>query len=117
MYDKSQLMRGTLEGCILKILSEEVTYGYEIVTRLEQYGFMDIREGTIYPLLVRLEKKGYIRSEFRPSPFGPSRKYYELTAQGEEYLEEFIACWNEVAEAMEQILGRKGDGHCEDESE
>ena len=58
MYDKSQLMRGTLEGCILKILSKNTSYGYEIVTTLLGYGFKDIKEGTIYPLLVRLEKKG-----------------------------------------------------------
>lgn len=57
MYDKSQLMRGTLEGCILKILSKNTSYGYEIVTTLLGYGFKDIKEGTIYPLLVRLEKK------------------------------------------------------------
>ena len=57
MYDKSQLMRGTLEGCILQILSRETTYGYQIVTSLTEYGFEDIKEGTIYPLLVRLEKK------------------------------------------------------------
>ena len=57
MYDKSQLMRGTLEGCILKILSKSTSYGYEIVTTLLGYGFKDIKEGTIYPLLVRLEKK------------------------------------------------------------
>ena len=63
MYDKSQLMRGTLEGCILKILSKNTSYGYEIVTTLLGYGFKDIKEGTIYPLLVRLEKKGIITSE------------------------------------------------------
>lgn len=63
MYDKSQLMRGTLEGCILKILSKSTSYGYEIVTTLLGYGFKDIKEGTIYPLLVRLEKKGIITSE------------------------------------------------------
>ena len=50
MYDKSQLMRGTLEGSILKILLDETTYGYEIVTRLQKYEFEDIKEGTIYPL-------------------------------------------------------------------
>ena len=54
MFDKSQLMRGTLEGCILKIISVEVTYGYEIMERLISFGFDDIREGTIYPLLLRL---------------------------------------------------------------
>ncbi|MCB7306004.1 PadR family transcriptional regulator [Bariatricus massiliensis] len=108
MYDKSQLMRGTLEGCILKILSEEVTYGYEIVSRLTMYGFQDIREGTIYPLLVRLEKKGYIISEFRPSPLGPSRKYYEITVEGEQYLKEFILCWEQVEAAMDCIFKREG---------
>lgn len=50
MYDKSQLMRGTLEGCILKILSKSTSYGYEIVTTLLGYGFKDIKEGTIYPI-------------------------------------------------------------------
>ena len=60
MYDKSQLMRGTLEGCILKILSQNTSYGYEIVTTLLGYGFKDIKEGTIYPLLVRLEKKEFL---------------------------------------------------------
>ncbi|MFR9063846.1 MAG: PadR family transcriptional regulator [[Clostridium] scindens] len=58
MYDKSQLMRGTLEGCILKILSDQTTYGYEIVANLQDYGFEDVKEGTIYPLLVRLKRKG-----------------------------------------------------------
>ena len=107
MYDKSQLMKGTLEGCILKILSDEITYGYEIVTKLKEYGFTDIKEGTIYPLLVRLEKKNYIRSEFRPSPLGPSRKYYEMTSLGREYLDQFIICWNEVSDAMNEIFNRK----------
>ena len=104
MYDKSQLMRGTLEGCILKFLSEETTYGYELVERLEQNGFQDIKEGTIYPLLVRLEKKGIIRSEFRPSPLGPSRKYYSLTPDGFEYLQEFTGNWKQIEASVNQIF-------------
>ena len=104
MYDKSQLMRGTLEGCILKFLSEETTYGYELVERLEQNGFKDIKEGTIYPLLVRLEKKGIIRSEFRPSPLVPSRKYYSLTPDGFEYLQEFTENWKQIEASVNQIF-------------
>lgn len=104
MYDKSQLMRGTLEGCILKFLSEETTYGYKLVERLEQNGFQDIKEGTIYPLLVRLEKKGIIRSEFRPSPLGPSRKYYSLTPDGFEYLQEFTENWKQIEASVNQIF-------------
>lgn len=104
MYDKSQLLRGTLEGCILRILTDSTTYGYEIVAKLERYGFEDVREGTIYPLLLRLEKRGCITSEFRPSPLGPSRKYYSITEAGAEYLEEFKQNWLQVAHAINQIF-------------
>lgn len=104
MYDKSQMMRGTLEGCILKIISVETTYGYEIVMRLQNFGFEDMKEGTIYPLLVRLEKKKMISSEFRSSPLGPSRKYYSLTQEGQEQLKEFEMCWRSVADTVESIL-------------
>lgn len=104
MYDKSQLMRGTLEGCILKILLNDTTYGYEIVTKLQQYGFEEIKEGTIYPLLVRLEKKKIISSELRPSPLGPSRKYYSLTEEGRAYFEEFTDYWKQVSTSVNQIL-------------
>lgn len=108
MYDKSQLMKGTLEGCILQILSETVTYGYQIVTTLMEYGFEDIKEGTIYPLLVRLEKKGMISSELKPSPLGPKRKYYSLTDQGENYLQEFIKSWTEIQVSVNHILKKEG---------
>ena len=104
MYDKSQMMRGTLEGCILKIISVETTYGYEIVMKLQDFGFEDMKEGTIYPLLVRLEKKKMISSEFRPSPLGPSRKYYSLTEAGREQLREFEICWRSVSDTVESIL-------------
>ena len=107
MYDKSQLMRGTLEGSILKILLDETTYGYEIVMKLQEFGFEDMKEGTIYPLLVRLEKKKMITSQFRPSPLGPSRKYYSLTQEGEELLKEFEVCWRNISDTVEGILKLK----------
>ena len=68
-YDRSQLMRGTLEGCILKIISEKTTYGYEIMISLKNKGFEDISEGTIYPLLMRLEKQGIIGKRASDSVF------------------------------------------------
>lgn len=104
MFDKSQLMRGTLEGCILKVIAVETTYGYEIMEKLVRHGFDDIREGTIYPLLVRLEKKNLIRSEIRPSPLGPSRKYYSVTQGGKDMLDSFTACWENVSKAVESIM-------------
>lgn len=97
-------MRGTLEGCILKIISTGETYGYEITTRLQQLGFENVKEGTIYPLLVRLEKKHMIFGEFRPSPLGPSRKYFGITDKGIELLNDFALCWEQVSSAVNQIL-------------
>lgn len=105
MYDQSQLMRGTLEGCILKIISLEETYGYEIAAKLQEYGFSNAKEGTIYPLLVRLEKKGMICAVFRPSPLGPNRKYYTITPDGWGLLQDFQEYWEEVSRAVERILG------------
>ena len=67
MYDKSQLLKGLQEGCVLQIINTKDTYGYEIVTTLQRKGFHSVKEGTIYPLLLRLEKNGYISSSFRVS--------------------------------------------------
>ena len=82
MYDKSQLMRGTLEGCILKILSKSTSYGYEIVTTLLGYGF----------------------KEMHPSPLGPSRKYYSITPDGVEYLNEFKTNWKQISQSVNQVF-------------
>ncbi|MBU3210298.1 PadR family transcriptional regulator [Clostridium algidicarnis] len=108
MNDKSQLMRGTIEGCILQIINIKTTYGYEIIEQLQQYGFKEIKEGTIYPLLLRLEKKNLINSEFRPSPLGPSRKYYSLTKDGILTLKEFCKNWNEISQSVNTILSMGG---------
>lgn len=105
IFDRSQLMRGTLEGCILKIISEKTTYGYEIMMSLKNKGFEDISEGTIYPLLMRLEKQGSINAELLPSPLGPKRKYYTVTESGRNYLRSFENCWRKIAESVGGILG------------
>lgn len=104
MVDRSQLMRGTLEGCIVKIISQEETYGYEIVSRLQQYGFDDVKEGTTYPILVRLERKKLISSVYKESPLGPKRKYYFLTNAGKDFLREFELVWNDVKNSVDRII-------------
>ncbi len=104
MVDRSQLMRGTLEGCIVKIISQEETYGYEIVTRLQDYGFDDVKEGSTYPILVRLERKKIISSVYKESPLGPKRKYYFLTNTGKEFLGEFELVWNDVKNSVDRIM-------------
>lgn len=111
MFDKSQLMRGTLEGCILKIIDLKTTYGYEIVMQLEELGFTEVKEGTIYPILVRLEKKNMVRSEYCSSPLGPIRKYYYLTQEGTALLQDFKTVWGQVSNTVNRILEleEKGD--------
>ncbi len=109
-FDKSQLMRGTLEGCILKVISSKTTYGYEILEYLKSHGFSDIAEGTLYPLLLRLEKQGSVKSELLPSPLGPRRKYFSITDRGRKYLEEFENCWRSVALSVSRIISG-GEGN------
>ena len=110
MYDKAQLLKGLQEGCVLQIINTKDTYGYEIVTTLQKKGFQSIKEGTIYPLLLRLEKNGYISSNFRISERGPARKYYQITDLGKEHLAEFVLAWQEVTQLVDFVFSdEKGE--------
>lgn len=105
----SQMLKGTLEGCILKVIQMKETYGYEISETLQEYGFADISEGTIYPLLLRLEKNGLIIAQYRESPVGPKRKYFSLSLQGQQEVDAFYNSWMELSGAINQLFisGRK----------
>ena len=107
MFDQAQLRKGTLEGCILKIIDREPTYGYAIAATLRESGFADLTEGTLYPLLLRLERKGLIAAEYRSGSGGPSRKYYQLTPDGAQCLAEFVAAWQTTGAAVNRILQDK----------
>ena len=72
--EESQLLRGILEGCVLAVISQNETYGYEILSNLEKEGFDMLMEGTLYPVLTRLKKKGLISCRKAKSPYGPIRK-------------------------------------------
>jgi PadR family transcriptional regulator PadR len=99
----TEMLKGTLEGIVLAILSLRPAYGYEITARLREQGFSDIAEGTVYALLIRIEQKGLVDVEKIPSEKGPPRKVYSLNAQGREYLEEFWRTWSFLAERLEQL--------------
>jgi PadR family transcriptional regulator PadR len=99
----TEMLKGTLEGIVLALLTGNPAYGYEITTLLRHKGFADIAEGTVYALLVRIEQKGLVDVEKRPSEKGPPRKVYTLNAQGDEYLEEFWRTWSFLAERLEQL--------------
>lgn len=93
MGKSSQMLKGLLEGCILKIIQEKETYGYELVEDLKQGGFTEVTEGSVYPIVLRLEKKGIISSIKKASPLGPKRKYYFLTDLGRKELTQFLEGW------------------------
>jgi PadR family transcriptional regulator PadR len=99
----TEMLKGTLEGIVLAILSGRAAYGYEITAWLREQGFADIAEGTIYALLIRIEQRGLVDVEKVPSEKGPPRKVYSLNAQGREYLEEFWLTWSFLAERIEQL--------------
>ena len=71
--DLTEMLKGTLEGCVLEILSREETYGYAITRRLNELGFFDVVEGTVYTILLRLERAGAVQVTKRPSEMGPPR--------------------------------------------
>ncbi|MBW9095245.1 PadR family transcriptional regulator [Microbacterium jejuense] len=100
---ETEMLKGTLEGIVLAILSERPAYGYEITAWLRDQGFTDIAEGTVYALLVRVEQRGLVDVEKVPSEKGPPRKVYTLNAQGREQLSEFWRTWSFLAERIEQL--------------
>lgn len=100
----TQMLKGVLEGCILKIISSKQTYGYEISEELNKYGFSKISEGTIYPILLRLEKNDCIVAEYRESPNGPKRKYFSITPTGIKELQVFFLSWQELHNAISMLF-------------
>jgi PadR family transcriptional regulator PadR len=82
----TQLRKGMLELCILNAIRGTSLYGYNIVRKLRKIKGLVISEGTIYPILSRLKREGFVRTTIKESTEGPPRKYYELTGTGEKIL-------------------------------
>ena len=97
------MLKGVLEGSVLEIIGRNSAYGYDITMQLRSLGFSDVVEGTVYTILLRLEKNGSIVSEKRPSDVGPPRKFYALTDQGVEELQGFWAKWDFVSTKMNEL--------------
>ena len=110
MSVRSQLLKGVLDGCILAVIEKESVYGYVLSQKLQIAGLKDVSEGTIYPVLLRLQKNGLIVGEMRPSESGPDRKYYEITTAGIAALSEIRSQWNAIAQPISIILGGEEDG-------
>ncbi|WP_336634544.1 PadR family transcriptional regulator [Lysinibacillus fusiformis] len=97
MENLTEMLKGSLEGCVLEIISRQETYGYEITRRLNELGFTEVVEGTVYTILVRLEKKNLVSIEKKPSDMGPPRKFYSLNEAGREELKLFWEKWDFIS--------------------
>ncbi|MEU8359805.1 PadR family transcriptional regulator [Nonomuraea sp. NPDC048882] len=103
MDDLTEMLKGTLEGCVLEIIGSEETYGYAITRRLNELGFADVVEGTVYTILLRLEKKSLVQVTRRPSEQGPPRKFYALNDAGRAELATFWAKWNYITSRLDKL--------------
>lgn len=103
MAGLTEMLKGVLEGVVLEICSREEVYGYEIVRRLGRLGFENVAEGTVYALLVRLERNGHLDVSRRPSRQGPPRKFYTLSRRGRAELASFWQRWDFLAGRIEAL--------------
>ena len=104
-----ELKRGTLDMILLKLLSERPMYGYELISTLEERGGIQfqIKEGTLYPVLYRLEQAGYIEPYWETQERGVPRKYYSILPAGQEQLETLLAEWQAFTAAVAQLLSEE----------
>ncbi len=104
--DKSDLLQGTLDLLVLKIVALEPAHGYGIARRIQQISreVLQVQQGSLYPALHRLEKRAWLKAEWRPSETGREAKFYSITRAGRKQLEAEQANWDRLAGAVELIL-------------
>lgn len=103
MENITEMLKGILEGCVLEIISHEEIYGYEITKRLNALGFSEVVDGTVYTILVRLEKKKLVETSKKPSEMGPPRKFFTLNEAGREELKRFWEKWEFVSSKLSEL--------------
>jgi PadR family transcriptional regulator PadR len=101
----SGLRRGTLEFCVLAMVERDDVYGTEIVRRLGEERSLATTEGTIYPMLSRLRRVGWLDSKWSESPSGPPRRYYTLTDDGRAALGRFRVEWVSFRQTVDRLVG------------
>lgn len=104
--DKSDLLQGTLDMLVLKIVALEPVHGYGIAQRIQQISrdVLQVQQGSLYPALHRLEKRGWLKADWRESETGREAKFYSLTRAGRKQLESETANWDRLAGAVALIL-------------
>ena len=105
-----ELKRGTVELIVLHLLSSGEAYGYEIVTKLSDLtgGALEVSDGTLYPVLYRLERAGWVAVRWDTPDRGVPRKYYRLTDAGRAELAQLTREWTSFADSMAHLLRQKG---------
>jgi len=106
MHPKSDLLQGTLDMLILKVVALEPIHGYEIAQRIRQISkdVLQVQQGSLYPALHRLEKRGWLKAKWGEAETGHQAKFYELTAAGRKQLAAESANWDRLSEAVGMIL-------------
>ncbi len=107
MENLTEMLKGVLEGCVLEIINRKETYGYEITRQLNALGFTDVVDGTVYTILIRLEKNKLVDITKKTSDMGPPRKFFALNEAGREELLRFWEKWEFVASKINQLKEKK----------
>jgi PadR family transcriptional regulator PadR len=102
---RTQLLRGVLDLCLLAVMEEGPAYGYEMTKRLRARGLSIVGEGSIYPLLGRLEREGLVETYRAASDGGPPRKYYRPSSAGRRALADGVSEWRAARDALDAVLG------------
>lgn len=100
----TQLRKGMLEFCILNAIRGTSLYGFEIVRILRNIEGLVISEGTIYPILSRMKREGFVKTTIKESTEGPPRKYYELSEIGSKMLERMNAYWRTIQKGSKALI-------------
>jgi PadR family transcriptional regulator, regulatory protein PadR len=103
---EAELLQGTLDMLILKVAALRPIHGYAIVQRIQQISrdALEIRQGSLYPALYRLENHGWLKAEWKTTEGGREAKYYSLTRAGRKQLESERAEWKRLCEAISLVL-------------
>lgn len=102
--DQSQLLKGVLELAVLAVIARGETYGYEILSTLEQAGLDGVGDASVYGTLRRLEQAGSLESRLVASDSGPARKYYAVTPSGSEQLATGTKSWTRISDAFSKLV-------------
>ncbi|PWJ52524.1 transcriptional regulator, PadR family [Quadrisphaera granulorum] len=105
---RTQLLRGSLDTCLLALLDHTPTHAYDLVVQLERHGLPDISYGTVYPLMTRLRRQGLVSEQPEPSASGPPRKVFHLTAQGRSALATWVQQWSSTTATITYLLTAAG---------